>query len=69
METAPGQPSREVKALSRLRTALVVLIGLVVVLLLLGAFGAQVGTGTILVLACAAFVVYAALRLLNRSSG
>jgi Flp pilus assembly protein TadB len=68
MATAPGQPSREVERLSRVRTAVLVLIGLVVVLLLLSALGAQVGTATLVVLVCAALVAYVALRLLNRSS-
>jgi hypothetical protein len=54
---------------SRLRTALVVLIALVFVLLLLSAFGAQVGTATLLVLVCAALAAYIVLRVRRRSSG
>jgi hypothetical protein len=57
-----------VETLSRVRTAAVVLIGLAVAVLLLSAFGAQVGTATLLVLICGAVAAYAALRLLNRSS-
>ena len=55
--------------MSRLRTALVVLIGFVFVLLLLSAFGAQVGTATLLVLVCAALAAYIVLRVRRRSNG
>jgi hypothetical protein len=57
-----------VVALGRLRDALIVFVGLVLVLALLGGLGAQVGTTGLLVLVCLAVLAYAALRLRNRSS-
>lgn len=54
-------------ALTRLRSALIVIAGLVVVLLLLGRFGAEIGSAALVVLVCAAVVAYAVLRLGNRS--
>ena len=68
METAHGQPSNGVGALSRVRAAAVVLIGLVVVLLVLSALGAQVGTATLLTVVCVALVAYVVLRRRDRSS-
>ena len=54
-------------ALTRLRTALIVIAALVLVLLLLGRFGAEIGSAAMVVLVCAAVVAYAVLRLGNRS--
>jgi hypothetical protein len=55
--------------MSRLRATLVVVAGLLLVLLVLAAFGAQVGLATLLVLVGLALVAFVLLRLANRSGG
>jgi hypothetical protein len=55
--------------MSTLRAALVTVAGVLLVLLLLAAFGAQVGLATMLVLAGLALAAFVLLRLANRSDG
>jgi len=63
-----GRPSSEAEALSRARIALVVLVAFAAVLLLLAAFGVELGTPTLLVLVCLALVAYVVLTRRGRPS-